>query len=138
MVRTCQPELLDHLPVDDPGARQSRNDLRRVNAWMGNARLMARTLKSLLPGRQGQRILEIGAGDGTFFLELAKRVGKGPASARAIVFLDRLALVNSGTRAELQKLGWSAETICADVFEYFSGHGQTSLTAPPYDAMLAN
>src|ERR1035441_6973362 len=37
MERCLKPELLDELPRDDPSAVQSRRDLLRVNAWMGNA-----------------------------------------------------------------------------------------------------
>jgi 2-polyprenyl-3-methyl-5-hydroxy-6-metoxy-1,4-benzoquinol methylase len=134
MVRACEPELLDHLPVDDPGAIGSRRDLRRLNAWMGNARYIARALNSRLP-RQDARILEIGAGDGTFFLEVAKRL----TSAGRIMFLDRQDLVTGTTRQKLQQHGWQAETICADVFEGLTDRtGLTGRTEYPYHAIVAN
>src|SRR5665213_1028567 len=45
MKRIVEPELLDALPPDDPSAIRSRQDLRRVNAWMRNHELRARALK---------------------------------------------------------------------------------------------
>jgi hypothetical protein len=137
MVRACEPELLDHLPVDDPEAIGSRRDLRRLNAWMGNARYIARALNSHLP-IQDVRILEIGAGDGTFFLEVAKRL----TSAGRIMFLDRQDLVTGATRQKLQRRGWQAETMRADVFEGLTGRtgltNQTSRAEYPYHAIIAN
>jgi hypothetical protein len=42
--RRVEPEWLDQLPTDDPRAIRARHDLRRVNAWMRNARSMASAL----------------------------------------------------------------------------------------------
>ena len=47
--RRLEREWLDELPADDPRARRSRADLRRINAIMGNARIVASALKSLFP-----------------------------------------------------------------------------------------
>jgi hypothetical protein len=128
MVRECQPELLDHLPADDPGAMGSRRDLRRLNGWMGNARYIAGALKPWLPAR-GARVLEIGAGDGTFFGEVARRL---PHEGK-VTLLDRQHLVTRVTCENLEQRGWQNETICADVFECLTD--QTSRT---YDAIIAN
>jgi hypothetical protein len=38
MLRQVLPEILDHLPADDPEAIGSRRDLRRINFLMGNKR----------------------------------------------------------------------------------------------------
>jgi hypothetical protein len=40
MQRQLQAEILDHLAADDPRARQSRRDLRKINAFMGHAGLV--------------------------------------------------------------------------------------------------
>jgi hypothetical protein len=45
MRRVVIPELLDHLPQDDPAAERSRADLRRINFLMGNGRWVTRTLR---------------------------------------------------------------------------------------------
>ncbi len=58
-MRKLTPELLDHLPHDDPGAIRSRIDLQRINRFM---RTEAWVLRNLPP--QPSQIIEIGAGDG--------------------------------------------------------------------------
>jgi len=69
--RTVIPELLDHLPADDPEARRSRRDLRRINFLMGNERGVCRTVaKHAESARRG--IVEIGAGDGILCGKLAR------------------------------------------------------------------
>ncbi len=68
--RTVIPELLDHLPEDDPAARRSRCDLRRINFLMGNERWICRSaLKFPEAARRG--IVEMGAGDGRLCRKLA-------------------------------------------------------------------
>ena len=70
--RTVIPELLDHLPQDDPAAVRSRRDLRFINFLMGNERWICRNaLKFPEVARQG--IVEIGAGDGGLCGKLANR-----------------------------------------------------------------
>ena len=62
-IRQVIPELLDHLPADDPDARRSRRDLRRINFLMGNERWVCQILRRF-PEAVGRGIVEIGAGDG--------------------------------------------------------------------------
>ncbi len=64
MKRRVEPELLDTLPPGDPRAVRSRQDLRRVNAWMGNPMIMANALKKSAGGNPVASILELGAGAG--------------------------------------------------------------------------
>lgn len=61
--RIVEPEILDHLPHDDPAARRSRLDLQRVNFLMGNERWVLRTLRKF-SHLATDGICEIGAGDG--------------------------------------------------------------------------
>src|SRR5436190_934103 len=72
MNRIIQAELLDELPADDPGAIQSRRDLRRLNAWMGNARTVARALENAFPPGGTGQLVELGGGDGEFLLRVAQ------------------------------------------------------------------
>jgi len=65
--RSLEPELLDHLPPQDPRAVRSRGDLRRINAIMGNARIIARHLGN------ATRIADLGGGDGSLMRGLAKK-----------------------------------------------------------------
>ncbi len=66
-MRKLTPELLDHLPHDDPGALRSRTDLRRINFFMGNERWIA----SMIPAGT-RHITEIGAGDGHLLSHIAR------------------------------------------------------------------
>lgn len=66
--RVVVPEWLDALPPDDPGARRSRRDLRRINALMGNVRWILRTSAQNPPP---DRVVEIGAGEGLLCRKLA-------------------------------------------------------------------
>jgi hypothetical protein len=68
MMRKLTPELLDHLPHDDPGAIRSRRDLRRINRFMGNDAWIS----SMIPKR-ANHITEIGAGDGHLIFDLAQQ-----------------------------------------------------------------
>ena len=70
--RVVIPEMLDHLPHDDPEALRSRRDLRRINFLMGNERWVLRTLRHH-PDAAGRGIVEIGAGDGMLCRRLARR-----------------------------------------------------------------
>jgi len=69
--RVVIPELLDHLPHDDPDARRSRRDLRRINRLMGNERWVCRMVRRF-PEAVGRGIVEIGAGDGALCGKLAR------------------------------------------------------------------
>src|ERR1700737_3433088 len=83
MRRQVIPELLDELAADDPRAIHSRGDLRRVNKLMGNADIMGRWLlakRTPVP----LSIVELGGGDGTFLLAIARRLASTRGPARGI------------------------------------------------------
>ena len=106
MRRVVEPEILDELPTDDPEARASRADLRRINFLMGNERwIMGRARRMQELARQG--IVEWGAGSGALLAKLARL---GPA-----VGVDRTA------RPEdlAEEVGWRRQ----DVFEDAGGSG---------------
>ena len=128
MTRRIEPEWLDHLPAQDPRAQRSRRDLVRINALMGNARIVARELDAALP-RGVRSIAEIGAGNGAFMLALAGARTAGPIDA---VLVDRQDVASPGTLARLARRGWSARSIQADVFDWLEG------TQAPFDAIVAN
>ncbi|MCC5839809.1 MAG: hypothetical protein JJT96_06775 [Opitutales bacterium] len=74
--RRVFPELLDSLEEGDPAALRNRRDLRRLNAVMGNHRWLCRQLERLV--RPGDRVLELGAGDGVLLRKLDARLrGRG-------------------------------------------------------------
>jgi len=70
--RVVRPEILDSLPPDHPAAVANRRDLRRLNRIMGTWSWIASTLERWIV--QGDRILEVGAGDGGLGRYLLRRL----------------------------------------------------------------
>jgi hypothetical protein len=154
MKRMIEPEWLDALPPDDPDAVRSRRDLRRVNAWMGHPAIMADVLRSRMDGGVPEQMVELGAGDGRFLLQVAQRLAAGIASRTPgdrrsgspapdqpqperqspephLTLLDRQKLVTRQTLDAYAALGWQAEVITADVFRWLHGGGRV-------DAIVTN
>lgn len=130
-LRRIAPEILDGLAADDPRAVHSRRDLVHINALMFQAPLMAGLLRKHVKAAP-MRILEIGAGDGTFMLAVARRLAK-EWPAVELTLLDRIDLVSPDTRNGFGKLGWQIETATADVFEWIDSAGREQ-----FDAVVAN
>ena len=127
--RRVEREWLDELPADDPRARRSRGDLRRVNGLMANPRIVAGALARAFPGPLAS-LAEIGAGDGAFALRVVARLPR-PEGAARITLVDRQAIVDGRTRAAFARRGWEARVETADVFDWLA-------TAPACDAVVAN
>ena len=117
MKREIEPELLDELPADDRRAIGSRRDLRKVNAWMGHARIMSRVLAGAFSDRSPRSIVELGAGDGTLLLGLANRIASRWKPLR-VALVDRQRLLSSRTKAEFEALSWHVESLETDVFDW--------------------
>lgn len=129
--RVILPELLDELPEDDPRAIGSRRDIARLNRVMGHGALMRRMLEPVFAARGNARIVELGAGDGLFPLELARSAvagGKRPS----FVLVDFNDAVIPETRAAFKELGCEVEIVTADVFDWLKQPG------PEADAIIAN
>src|SRR3954462_11982265 len=101
MQRIVEPELLDSLPPNDPRAIRSRRDLRRGNAWVGNSVHLARAVEALPPPR---RIIELGAGDGTLMLKIARRFAHHWQPGVELILLDMAPVVAPTTLAAYQEL----------------------------------
>src|SRR4026209_1403253 len=128
MTRALQPELLDSLPAENPEAVRSRADLRRVNAWMGHRRILVRALQSLRTTNVC-RVVEIGAGDGTFALSLAKALsGRWPNVE--LTLLDQQRLVTTETEKGFRGLGWRPHIVRGDVFDWLDAESQTADLTP--------
>jgi hypothetical protein len=117
MMRVLERELLDELPADDPRAIHSRRDLQRVNAWMGHAGIMAAVLARAFQHRPPQSIVEIGAGDGTFLLRLAKRLGPQWKPSR-VTLVDQQQLLDQRTKAAFHLLSWNVHARQIDLFDW--------------------
>jgi hypothetical protein len=117
MERLVLPELLDELPARDESALRSRRDIRRLNDLMGHPRLMARALQENLTDPAARRIIELGAGDGHFLLDAARRLyGQWPGADATLV--DRLDVLDPQTHEEFNRLGWRVRAEIAEVFEW--------------------
>src|SRR4030095_6860446 len=104
MKRQVEPELLDELAADDPRAVRSRQDLRRINTWMGNARIMAKILRSTSQGTTSRKLVELGAGDGTFLLQVAQLLDAEWHGTQAVL-IDFKGIVSSATLRNFEKVG---------------------------------
>ena len=114
--RIVEPELLDALRPQDPLAVGSRRDLRRLNSWMGNAQAMAKVLNTTAR-EQPRRLVELGAGDGTFLYRVVRQLPGAWEGTRALL-LDRQPAVTPETTRKFARLGWRVETVTADVFDW--------------------
>jgi hypothetical protein len=112
-----QPELLDTLPPGDPRAVRSRRDLRRVNTWMGHHAIMARALENSCGGFIPHKITELGAGDGSFLLSVAQKISPRWLKLN-VTLLDLQNNVSTGMLATFAGIGWRAETLVTDVFNW--------------------
>ena len=116
MLRRVEPEILDRLDAADPHAIKSRRDLQTIHSLMGIPGTLAGALRSIRPGA---RIVDLGGGDGTLLLRVARRLGAANGPVRAVL-VDRVAAMSDHTRAAFHRLGWHVEFRPADVFEWLS------------------
>jgi hypothetical protein len=129
--RRVEPEWLDDLPAHDPRAMRSRRDLQRVNAVMAQTGLMARALTAYGRRRQPPRtILDLGAGDGTFMLGVARRLARRWQDV-TVTLLDQQNLVSAKTRHAFGAVRWTAKPVAADMFGFLAH-------AAPVDIITAN
>lgn len=120
MARRVDPEWLDELPAHDPRAQRSRRDLVRVHAAMGSAGITARGWRGLVAAERALaplKILEIGAGDGSLLLGVARALAPSFANVH-LTLLDRQAIVSPATVAAYAALGWTATPLQADVLDW--------------------
>lgn len=126
MNRQVQSELLDQLPANDPRAIRSRRDLRRVNALMGNVRVLASAVRPRFDGPPPGRIADLGAGDGTLMLRLARRLSARWRNVQ-VALVDRQAIVSAETCRQFDALSWNATVIRADVFDWLAQPSNTRI-----------
>ena len=88
--RKVSAETLDHLNENDPRAMRSRRDLQRVHRVMGTRSIVCNALNQLVPhfSPSRLRVLELGAGDGTLMLSVARALGP-EWTAVDLTLLDR-------------------------------------------------
>ena len=118
--RVVTAETLDHLSPTDPAAVRSRRDLVRVHRAMRTVSIVSQGWQMMVsPERASSplRILEIGAGDGTLLLGVARSLA--PRWPRVqLTLLDRVDIVAPATLAAYAELGWTARVQNADVLDW--------------------
>jgi predicted nicotinamide N-methyase len=117
--RRVLPEVLDALHCDDPGAQRARRDLCTVHRAMGTQRSLLRAfanLRNTWPTNRPLRVLELGAGDGTQLLEVARNLRPAWPSVE-LTLLDRQPLLSLATKQAYRALGWKARACVGDVLD---------------------
>jgi hypothetical protein len=113
MSRVVARESFDCLPEDDPSAMRSRRDLRRVHHSMGTRSIVLRALRGMnVQCRDSAplRLLELGAGDGSLMLGVARAIGDSWPRV-ALTLLNRQSLIGSATITSYAQLGWTATAL---------------------------
>lgn len=126
MQRIIEPELLDELPASDPAAQHSRGDLRRLNAFMGHAGRLSRELRS---APSAKRICDLGGGDATLMLAVARKTGWRDV---LLTIVDRQNTVSGQTEDAFAALGWRVAVAETDV------HAFLAEPRHRFDAITAN
>ncbi|MCC6235082.1 MAG: methyltransferase domain-containing protein [Verrucomicrobiales bacterium] len=106
-----------------------------MNLLMGHAGVLTRAFRrrhdpKRFPSRP-LRLVELGAGDGSLLLRLARRWSAHGVTAE-VTLLDRQNLVSPETRRAFAALQWSVESVVSDAFAWLES------PAPVADVMLAN
>ena len=93
---------------------RSRADLRRVNWMMANAGILARALAPHV--RPGDRIADLGSGDGRLMLRVGRRLPRG----MEITLVDRAPVVSDDTLREFEAAGHKARVAARDALDFIS------------------
>jgi SAM-dependent methyltransferase len=133
--RRVLPEMLDELPPEDPRARRSRRDLQRVHLAMATLSTLRRALARLQLAAPPRRILELGAGDGTLLLRLARAMQPSWHDLE-LTLLDRHDIVAPGTHEAYAQFGWRVSVLRADVLDWVREVASPQPDLPHYDLCL--
>jgi len=144
MPRVVAPEVLDDLDERDPLAIRSRRDLQRVHMVMGTRTMVARALRSACSGHPQTKplqVLELGAGDGSLMLGVAREL-VGEWAAVRLTLLDRQNLVTPQTLTAYGQVGWSAQACVADALAWADSHAGPAVCELPaggrWDLVIVN
>jgi ubiquinone/menaquinone biosynthesis C-methylase UbiE len=129
MQRRIEPEILDELPPSDPRAIHSRADLHRLNWLMRHVDILRANAANRLP-HAPKHLVDLGAGDGSMMLALAKKMHRQWPGV-CVTLVDRQQTVPPAKLEQFRELGWQAEAVAADVFDWLKSSHRT-------DAIFAN
>lgn len=141
--RMVAAETLDGLAEDDPAAMRSRRDLRRVHRVMGTRSIVRRALRDATASRAQAaplRVLELGAGDGSLMLGVARALAPAWPPVE-LTLLDAQALVDRATIESYAELGWTTVARVGDVLDWAAGAADLQRlggAAARWDLIIAN
>ena len=115
--RIVESELLDEMDPQYPRAQRSRRDLRRIHSFMGTPAILRAAIARLGLSASPRRILELGAGDGTLLLRLARAFAHRWPTVE-LTLLDRQDLLSTETRKAYATLGWRVSVATMDVLDW--------------------
>jgi len=122
MARRVCPELLDDLDPEDPRAQRSRSDLRRIHRAMGSLTILRNLVARLRLAAHPKNIVELGAGDGTLLLRLARTL-KPKWEDVELTLLDRHPAIDLNTLEGFHNLEWRVNVVCEDALVWAQGTG---------------
>ena len=140
MQRIVAAETLDSLAENDPAAMRSRRDLRRAHRVMGTRSILLRALRDMMgtqSAKRSMRILELGAGDGSLMLGVARALAPEWRKVE-ITLLDRQSLVDEATIDAYAELGWEASPKTVDVLDWAAEAGCNGSELARWDMIIAN
>jgi len=143
MTRVVAAETLDGLLENDPRAIRSRRDLRRVHRAMGTRSIVLSALRAMAPPRREAapwRVLELGAGDGSLMLGVARALAPEWPPVE-LTLLDRQPLVSQATIEGYAGVGWTARSQTVDARDWATGASarpRTSDDQACWDLIVAN
>ena len=140
MQRIVAAEALDNLAENNPAAMRSRRDLRRVHRVMGTRSILLRALRDMMGAQRAarpMRILELGAGDGSLMLGVARALAPVWRNVE-ITLLDRQSLVDRATVDGYAELGWTASAKTVDVLDWAAQAGCNGSEPARWDMIVAN
>jgi hypothetical protein len=130
--RRVESEVLDGLAAADPRAKRSRNDLQRIHRAMATLAIVQRALDRGTEGNVPRTVLELGAGDGSLMLRLARgRASRWPDVR--VTLLDRLDVIAPRTLGGIRSAGWTPTVVTMDVFDRLAQRDDSR-----WDVVLAN
>jgi hypothetical protein len=122
MERIVAPEILDSLPSNDRRAIRSRRDLQRLNFLMGHLGILERTIRKYastgLLVEKRLDICELGAGDGSLALKLARQFSASGFGG-GITLVDQQLIPSEPNEFSRQK-EWRIQRIRSDVHTWLS------------------
>ena len=130
--RRVEREMLDSLAAEDPRSQRSRQDLRRIQRAMATLPIVQHALDRGTSDFVPRTLLELGAGDGSLMLRLARRrAARWPDVG--VMLLDRVSLVAPQTLDGMREVGWTPRVMVTDVFEWLAKRDDA-----PWDVVFAN